>query len=238
MKKLVSVIVLLCLVLLVFGSVTYAKPKDKDKKPKKDKVIIIKHKGPKGKIIIVPGGGRGPDYPLERKAVNLTVYGGLTSSIAHAKPSGGEWYTRDGGMRYGIGTSLGIFLNRHVEMELGYTYHANEAVVEPPWTGPKGNVCSYPLYLNFVFHPRTWRFAHMYFGGGINYSFWSFHAKDNSYVFSPSGGLGFQLVNGIDTRFTRWEWGIMWTNGSFSSSGLNYDISLDGFYFKGGYKII
>ncbi len=222
------------------------KDKDKDKviilkpkKPKKDKIIIIKDKpNPPTKVIVVAGSSPGSTPAEREKMMNWTVYGGLTSSILHLKSSGSSGgMTLDAGTRYGLGTSLGLFLNRHVEIELGYTYYANEAVFESS-PSDKINVGSYPVYLNFVFHPRAWRLPHMYFGGGINYSFFSMHYTDGTYDYKPCSGLGFQIVNGIDTRFTRWEWGIMWTNGKTTPPGTDMDISLDGFYFKGGFKII
>jgi|GEM_PF-1711648 len=249
MRRIFSVLLLISLILLTVVPASFAKNdkdndnnsnKDKEKviivkpkKPKKDKIIIIKDRQPGGNVIIVNNGGGGP----VRKETdgNLIVYGALSSSTYHVREAGNTIALDDAGTRFGLGISASLFFNRHLEMDMGYTFYANEGAVKPS-PGTTINVCSYPVYLNFLFHPRAWRLPHMYFGGGINCAFFSLHSNTSG-DFNPTGGIGFQLVNGIDTPYTRWEWGVMWTNGSYSTGSNDYNISLDGFYFKGGFKI-
>jgi len=196
----------------------------------------------KRKVIIVKEKAGGPPPMIKKRLVNLTVYAGLTGTELQVDSDFfGGTKGADAGIRGGIGISFGRLVTRHLEIEGGYTHYLNEGMVRNELDTKEYYIGSHPLYLNFLFHPRAFKWAHFYFGGGVNHSFWSMHGEDNTgkdFTYYPHGTIGYQIVMGIDRPFSRWEWGYRWMYGSYEESGETFNLTNKGFYFKGGFHII
>lgn len=170
-----------------------------------------------------------PKVSKEGLETNLSMYLSLTNSnyqpnilLVSQK--------KDIGTRAGIGISYRAPVRKSMIFDGGFIYYLTEGSYKNA-LGDTVNVSIIPAYANILLNPSGFFF----FGGGVNYSFWSVHGTsgESPFNYNFSGGLGFQILGGFELGSFRTEIGYIIQNASYRST----DIRSEGFFVNSGLKI-